>query len=626
MIVPMKLITLLCLEQDKSAALEQLGELALMQLCAKQAPATQDITRLTADVNAAEKLTGAVKSAPKQKEIPALSVPADQLIPYGLNLLEIRSSAIKESDRLLRERDLLLPWGEFDHAAIKQLAQQGVYVTLCATARAVFDRRVKRGLMPENASVEVIHRGKDLVHYALISLEPLSDAELDTVTLPDIPLSELNARIAALQEQIQKANNEITAFRQYLPQLEADLATAREKLEFATARDGMDKDGHIVYLSGYVPCSKLDAIKSAAMKNGWALLIEDPAEDDPNVPTCIEKPRFLNMLDPLFDFIGIAPGYRESDVSLFFFLFFPIFFGMIIGDAGYGLLMIVIGVLLRCLLRRKEGAKLPLNLLIYLAMFSFLWGWLNGAWFGLPKTILPGWMSGWDFFVSPKTSRFAHKFIAFYGVNPEEMTDNDWASMPNKMTQYFCFLLAMIHLVSAHLTRFISGIRRSWREIANLGWAGMIVANFVLAVSLIVFPGTFPAWGKYLYIASIALIFITLTPIQLFSLPTDLVGSFVDVLSYVRLFAVGLSGMYIAEKFNEMGTMVLHALPDKLMALGFVMLVLIAIAGHLLNFGLGFLGVLVHAIRLNTLEFSNHMGIQWAGTKFKPFTAKQHNN
>ena len=116
-----------------------------------------------------------------------------------------------------------------------------------------------------------------------------------------------------------------------------------------------------------------------------------------------------------------------------------------------------------------------------------------------------------------------------------------------------------------------------------------------------------------------------------------MIGSFTDVLSYIRLFAVGLSGMYIAQKFNMMGMMVKDAFAsqaanaapawhDIYIIAGFVLLILVAVAGHILNLALGFLGVLVHAVRLNTLEFSNHMGLQWAGFKFKPFSARQNNN
>jgi V/A-type H+-transporting ATPase subunit I len=626
MIIPMKLVTLLCLEQDRSAAVDALAGLELMQLCRTAPPATKDVTSISAQLNDCERVIGIVRSAPALKNPPAApEVADDDLISYASNLISGKTAAFKEQERLQHDLALLAPWGEFDRSAIAKLQEKGVYVTLCATPRNVFDQRKKDDAFPENAALSVIHMDKNMVHYALVSETPLEDGAFDPVTLPEQPLSEVQKALADCQTSIANADAAIAAAKSFLPRLESKLAALRNQLEFASARDGMAQSGAIAYLQGYVPVTRIEKLKDAAMKNGWALQIEDPAEDDQNVPTYIEKARFLSVLDPLFDFVGISPGYRESDVYMFFFFFFPIFFGMILGDAGYGALMLVAGTVGLIALHAKKAARLPLVLLIFLASYTFVWGWLNGAWFGLPADVLPGWMRGWSMITDPAHSAAAHKFVKFYGIEDSQLTESFWEGFPNKLTQWFCFLLAMLHLMSAHIVRFFTGIRKDWRELSNIGWALMIFANFLLAVGLIVFSGTFPHWGVYVYIAAAVIIIVTIRPAAALNLPFDMIGSFTDVLSYIRLFAVGLSGMYIAQKFNAMGLMVKDALADKCMIAGFVLLILVAVAGHVLNLALGFLGVLVHAVRLNTLEFSNHMGLQWSGFKFKPFSAKQNN-
>ena len=139
-----------------------------------------------------------------------------------------------------------------------------------------------------------------------------------------------------------------------------------------------------------------------------------------------------------------------------------------------------------------------------------------------------------------------------------------------------------------------------------------------------VFPGTFPGYiGYALYGVGLLFIVATTTAEAALNLPFSVVGSFVDVLSYIRLFAVGLSGVYVGTCFNDMGKMVLDALPKDLMAIGIIGLLLVALAGHILNIILGFMGVLVHAIRLNTLEFSNHIEMQWTGINYRPFKKKE---
>jgi V/A-type H+-transporting ATPase subunit I len=627
MIIQMKLVTLLCLEQDRSAAVDALAGLELMQLCRTAPPATKDVASISAQVAECERVAGVIRSAPTKKDLDAApEIADDELVAYASKLISGKTAAFKELERLQRDLDLLAPWGEFDRSAIAKLQAKGVYVTLCATPRNVFDQRTKDDAFPAEAAVSVIRMDKNMVHYALVSEAPLAEGAFDPVALPEQTLSETRKALEDCRTSIAAADASIAAAKELLPRLETRLAALRNQLEFASARDGMERSGEIAYLQGYVPVTRLEKLKDAAMKNGWALQIDDPAEDDQNVPTYIEKARFLNVLDPLFDFVGISPGYRESDVNVFFFFFFPIFFGMILGDAGYGALMLVAGTVGLIALHAKKAARLPLVLLIFLATFTFIWGWLNGAWFGLPADVLPGWMRGWSMITDPAHSAAAHKFVKFYGIDDEQLTQSFWDGFPSKLTQWFCFLLAMLHLMSAHIVRFFTGIRKDWRELSNIGWALMIFANFLLAVGLIVFSGTFPSWGVYVYVAGAALILVTIRPAQALNLPFDMIGSFTDVLSYIRLFAVGLSGMYIAQKFNMMGMMVKDALADKCMILGFVLLILVAVAGHILNLALGFLGVLVHAVRLNTLEFSNHMGLQWAGFKFKPFSARQNNN
>ena len=199
------------------------------------------------------------------------------------------------------------------------------------------------------------------------------------------------------------------------------------------------------------------------------------------------------------------------------------------------------------------------------------------------------------------------------------------SGIKDKFIQWLCFLLAALQLSAARLFKTISDLRKSWRALGNLGWALLIWGNFFTAVNLIVFPGTFPQFAFWFYGIGVVLIVGTISAEAALNLPFALIGSFVDVLSYIRLFAVGLSGTYIAENFNKMGGMVLGALPSSLYVIGLLGLILIAVFGHILNIALGFLGVLVHAIRLNTLEFSNHMEMQWGGIRYKPFARNKKN-
>ena len=259
-----------------------------------------------------------------------------------------------------------------------------------------------------------------------------------------------------------------------------------------------------------------------------------------------------------------------------------------------------------------------------LSMFSLAWGWLSGNWFGINNGLLPSFMQGWDFLANPKNSLLAHKLAVSTGLLKGGMTDAQidgmWGDLPNRMVQWLCFFIAAVHLSSARIFKFIVDIRKDWRALGNLGWVLLLVANFFTAVNLIVFPGTFPTtFGYGAYIVGTLLLIVTCQPQDFLNLPFSLIGSFTDVLSYIRLFAVGLAGTCIAVNFNNMGAMLLEGRTGISYVLMLIAMILIVVFGHLLNIALSFLGVLAHAVRLNTLEFSGHMGMQWTGIRYKPF-------
>lgn len=626
MIVKMKKVTLLCLEQDKTDVLEQLRELGVMQLEYAKTPETDDVTsqtrRLSEVSRAAMLLLTEEGKASGTTDLDGGAV-ADRVLALAAERAELS----KTEETLRRELEALLPWGEFDPASLEPVRAGGLHPYLCVIRKPEF-RAVAEGLAADVMLTEI---SRDKINvYALI----VSPAELDPETicaadLPDTTVSAVKAELAAAAERRKAVTEEMLSLKSAVSKVMDYAKSISGTLEFASARDGMAESGKVAWIFGYVPVTCIETLRKAAKEYGMALLIEDPAPDDEKVPTYIVKPKFLDIMDPLFDFIGVTPGYRENDVNLFFLIFFPIFFGIIIGDAGYGLLFIAAAVVCKIAFRKKEAARLALNLFLLLSVVTLIWGWLNGAWCGIPRELLPDFMRGCDFLADPSKSHEAFRFAHWAGLIRDDMSAADQLSamsdFKNKFIQFICFAIAAVHLPSARLFRFFDDIRGTWRAFGHLGWAMLLFANAILATSLIVYTDILtvhPALGltmKGLYAAGVALVVITVMPSAAMNLPFSLVGSFVDVLSYIRLFAVALAGGYISEKFDGMGADLLHSVPDTLKVLGMILLALVAVLGNLLNIALGFLSVLVHAIRLNTLEFSNHIEMQWAGFRFHPF-------
>lgn len=622
MIVPMKKVTLLCLEQDKISVLERLRGLGVMQIEFAQTPESDDISALKKQLSSTEKAIQFLDSIPGGKKTPAENILSGAgAAARVLELANHRAELGKELNDLALEREQLLPWGEFRPESLRLLREKGLFTRLCAVRKTDFPEWQKK--LPETAAVREISQDKIFIYCLAISNAEFPEEPAGTVDLPRKPLSGVESGIAARRAELSRGEEELLRLKNGQEKILAYAEEVLGKLDFANARDGMAKAGKIAHLAGYVPVTALEKLRAAAKESGMALRMEDPAEDDDNVPTLIVKPKFLNIMDPLFDFIGITPGYRENDVNFFFLIFFPIFFGIIIGDAGYGVLFIAASLICKRVFREKESLRLPLNLFLLLSICTTVWGWLTGSWYGIPRAVLPSILQGWDFMADPVHSKTAFRFAKWAGLINDAMPEQEvlmaMGSFKDKFVQFLCFSLAGIHLSGARLFRFCDDIRATWRASGHLGWAFLLVANALLAIHLIVFPGFFPEWGKYLYIAGIALVAVTVSGIDAVNLPFSLVGSFVDVLSYIRLFAVGLAGAYISQKFDEMGIQLMHSFSGWMQIIGVFALIFVAVFGNVLNIALGFLGVLVHGIRLNTLEFSNHIEMQWAGVRFRPF-------
>ena len=613
MIAKMKKVTLLCVESERTAALEQLRKLGIMHVDHETKVDSDRVHVSEQELEAISKtynILSGIKTDPQNAQ--ALS--GKEVFKQAQELLSRQSALEKEQEELGRNIDALLPWGEFSPESVDQLAAAGIHVLFCKAYRKAFDKLE----LPENTVRTEIAMVNKEVYFLLIFTEQPDASLYPTVTLPRKKLSELRARQDSLQLEKQEVADQLVIAAAGAPALKEYFAEKSAQHEFMTNHDGMGSDGAIAYLHGYVPADELANLTEAAHRNGWALTADDPAPDDARVPTLLRKAKWIRIIDPLFDFIGIEPGYRENDVSVFFLIAFPIFFGMLIGDSAYGALFIIAALLGKYLLRKKKAAQMPLNLLILLSVFSVIYGLLTGSCMGLRREVLPGFLKGVDFLADPGSSPAAVELAKKFQVNPSDLTD--------KFTQWFCFLLAALHLSAAHFFKYVSDIR-NWRSWGNIGWACVIWGNFFTAVNLIVFPGTFPKiFGFALYGVGILLIVVTITGEAALNLPFSLIGSFVDVLSYIRLFAVGLSGVYVASCFNDMGKMILNSLPKEWFVVGLIGLILVALAGHVLNILLGFMGVLVHAVRLNTLEFSNHAGMQWAGFAYRPFAERNNKN
>lgn len=580
MIVPMKKITLLCVTSAREQTLEALRRLGVLHLEHVKAPAGADLEGARADFDhvrrALEVLTPGRDARPSGR-------PAKEIVEDIWALIHHKRDAEVRREELNHERRRLEPYGCFDPATVLELAQRGIMVKLCQEPRR------KPAPVPDGVAKVVLAYDAAVTYFVLIGQGDFS-VEAQELQLPERSLGEIYAELAETETLLEEIEKGFASHAGDYPEVARMVAQAEEAVEYLEAREGMGSAEYVAYLQGYAPAERVPALEAAAEKQGWGLVVGDP-EPGENVPTLLRPSWWARPIKALYDMFGITPGYDEVDISPVFLVFFSIFFGMLVGDAGYGLVFLAATFAAR---RRLALASPPLfGLLIITSVATVAWGVVTGTYFGAASIPAP----------------LRALRIAWLG---------DTANMMN-----LCFLIGAVHLTAAHAWKAWL-LRRSPQSLAHAGWIASTWGMYFVARNLIL-EHAFPSVMKIVLGVGVLAVALFMTPVRKLKsewfghalLPLTVIGNFVDVVSYVRLFAVGSATLAVASAFNEM------LLGQVSGIVSGVLVAVVLFACHALNIGMALLGVMVHGVRLNTLEFSQHMEITWKGFPYNPFARRR---
>ncbi len=600
MIVPMLKLTLLCRAADRASALAALRDLGVLHVTPSVAPsgASLDAARAKADL-----LKRVLEAIPTKTPEGAQKTATDpeKLAADLQALIDTRKTASDRIEALRAETARIAPFGPFDPASIPALAEKGITLKLYrAPLKATPD-------LPEGVCAEQLGVQKTDGYWALFASTDFTWTGAEEIRLPEHSLSEMEQTISTLTAQLADAEKRFAAAAADRPALEKLLAEAESAVKFEEVASGMGDAGVVHYVTGYIPARDLSKIETAAATNGWGLLSEQPGPAD-DVPVLLDQPRWARPIQAVFDGINILPGYKEADVSVVFMLFFSLFFAMIIGDAGYGLLFLA----LTLLFARKMPANAR-NLLLVTSSATIVWGLITGSIFGISQTWLAdhGFARLWPAFLNPLKERAAQNIMGM------------------------CFLIGAIQITIGHVWNIIDLVKqKSTKALEQLGWVCTTWYMFFMADNMVIggnmakyigSPAALkPFTGSPLdYVCLTGIVLIALFMMKpseikdgwfnLALLPLNIINNFTDVVSYVRLYAVGAAGFAVANAFNTM------IFGGEVTLLSGLLGALFAFLAHTLNILLCVMGVLVHGIRLNTLEFSNHKGISWSGAPYRPF-------
>lgn len=598
MIVQMKKLTLLCLAHDRAATLETLRGLGVLHVKPVVQPTGSGLEDAREKAAGLKRLLEAIPAAEGAKPTgrDAFAVMAETS-----DLLDERKEGQDRLEALQGEIARVEPFGAFDPAAVKALAGKGVVLKLYrASTKAALP-------LPEGVTAEKLAVRKSDAYWALFARAPFEWAGAEEQRLPEESLANMQAESQRLREGLAGIDQKLQAAAGDRHLLEGSLTLAEAEVKLQEVRAGMGSAEAIAYVQGYLPANEVEPVRQAAAPHGWGLVVEDPGPQD-DVPVKLRPPRWASPVKAVFQGISILPGYNEADVSVVFMLFFSLFFAMIIGDAGYG--AIFLGLTLWA---RKKLPKDTSRLLMVTSVCTILWGLVTGTIFGINPEILA--KAGLDKIQIP------------FLTDPARSAQNIMG---------LCFLIGAIQITIGHLWNVVDlALAKKLKAFEQFGWILTTWCMFFLADDMVL-KGNMVSYlhlsdaaaaalskGQGIaMVAGIVLFVLFMMPpkeikdgwFNLALLPLNLVSNFTDVVSYVRLYAVGTAGFAVANAFNNM------IFPGGDVSLvGLLIGAVLAFLAHTLNILLSTMGVLVHGIRLNTLEFSNHKGISWSGSAYRPF-------
>ena len=590
MIASMTKYSFVLLNGEQNDLLERLQEIGLVDITRSTKPIDEVSQKLAGEVELLDGLIKGLNNAvipegitPEYIEGDIVRLAGGQIMRYSEDSVEIKA--------LEKEVKHLKSWGNFDRKMLAELQEAGVPLHFHVISKKNFNPKWE-----EEYALTVISEGKNTYRLVVAGEDNLPGE----VPIPQSNAEELGKELEEKKNHYQKTLGRIASAKERIPELEKLRVEALEKLDLHLA--GVTAcpaaEDTIVTLVGYAPTEDDEAVTKALDQTG-VLYLKEAAQAQDNPPISFRNNWFVRQFEVLTDMYG-RPAYNGFDPTPFISIFFLLFFALCMGDAGYGLVLIVIGLLLK----KVDSFKDMAPLVVLLGCGTVVAGFFLHTFFSID-------IAQWKIF-EPVKFLFLPDEIGGYAGG-----------------MVLAIVVGIVHLCLAMVVKAVQAVKVKGFDasLGTLGWTllivgGVIVGGFALAGVLsseitkwiIIILGVVSALGIFVFNDPNRNKFANIG-VGLWDTYNTVTGLLGDVLSYLRLYALGLAGSMLGMAFNDMGGMVLGDGSQPLTWIPFILLVLI---GHTLNVAMCALGAFVHPLRLNFLEFFKNSGYEAKGRVFNP--------
>lgn len=595
MIVPMMKYSFLVYHKDYNRFLLEMRRIGVLHIIEKEKEIPAEIRDKFEHIKDVERVIKFLSNREVEKadsDCKISGAEAFDIVKKAMAELEQKQQQINV---LKKEITLMEPWGDFSKQLVEKLKEHRIKLRYYTTAVKKFDEK-----WLQEYPIEIISQHAGQIYFVMVEKGYLTDEiPAEEMREPEKPLSELLQAKELLEKDIEEINamfdmhakESLEAIKKYCLQM---IESAEfDKAIMFTIPEAEEK---VMLLEGWAPDKMRVTLDSYLEKHNILYTTHKP-NDEEKVPIKLENNRFAKLFEPIGKFYEL-PNHRELDLVPFFAPFYMMFFGFSLGDAGYGLLIILAAAFAK---RKMPAYKSILSLAQYLGLSTVIFGLLTGTLFGINLIEAEiSWLEN----------------IKKFMLEPSQLFN--LALILGVIQILFGMVVKVMNITRAHGFLY---------ALSTVGWLLLLIGGGILyGLNSLgkIEPRLYTVLIYILLSISGLLIFIFNHPKRnllmnfglgfwdTYGMLTGLLG---DLLSYLRLFALGVSSAILGMVFNSMA---LSMAPDNII-LGPLVMIIILVFGHSITLFMAALGAFVHPIRLTFVEFYKNAGFTGGGKEYQPF-------
>ena len=605
MISPMTKYSFILLSGQTEEFLSKIQDLGVIDITRSVKPVDEKSEALLSEADTVKKALAVLNScdAEPEKGFRFDGDPVEAALKAQADVEELKN----ELSSAKKELSARKPWGQFSTESIGRLEAQGLKIRFYSCQKKKFDPA-----WAEIQPLQVVSETDTTVFF--VTVAPVSEE----YSFPIEPMAAPEGSVNEMELTIKDLETKLSERKKLLGNLKGCIGDLRQRyneklgaldLYLAESATEMAADSHLAVVTGFAPteddkrlCDAFDAL--------GIYYIHEPATKEDNPPIKLHNNWFAKNFEVLTGMYGM-PVYDEFDPTPVLGPFFMLFFAMCMGDAGYGIVLMLIALFMKLKMQGTSLGKMY-RLIGFLGGMTFFVGLFLGTFFGM-SILEASWTPEWL------------KALCVDGWFP----DGKIAGFPVQMV--LAVAIGVLHICLAMIIKTVNYTKRFGfsKTVSTWGWTTLIVGGIIviaLGMTEILSEVAF----KWVIIALAAVsslaIFVFNTPGRnplvnigsglwdTYNMATGLLG---DVLSYIRLYALGLAGGMLGNAFNIMGTMILDI---PVPGVNWVFCIVVLIFGHVLNLAMACLGAFVHPLRLTFVEYFKNSGYEGAGAKYNPLT------